>query len=163
MEVSSTSSTKLTVTSLATKLAPSIPASSSCTVSATDSSTIFSTSSILVSSLVLITLALSTSTSILVSSVIDISISILPSVAPFLGNVSIFYLVSTPISIQSLCSIPFFIASPSISTIVYVPKVKLVIIEVEQRKPLKLLITGKEIEEDIDLDTTTVEEMRLAS
>ena len=55
-----------------------------------------------------------------------------------------------------------------------IPKVKPVITEVEQRKPLKLLITGKEIEEDIDLDTekkipkidfdtTTIEEMRLAS
>ena len=55
-----------------------------------------------------------------------------------------------------------------------ITKVKLVIIEVEQRKPLKLLITGKEIEEDIDLDieieipkigfdTATIEEMRLAS
>ena len=55
-----------------------------------------------------------------------------------------------------------------------IPKVKLVIIEVEQRKPLKLLITGKDIEEDINLDieieipkidfnTTTIEEMRLVS
>ena len=54
------------------------------------------------------------------------------------------------------------------------PKVKLVIIEVEQRKSLKLLIIGKEIEEDIDLeieieipkidfDTATIEEIRSTS
>ena len=56
----------------------------------------------------------------------------------------------------------------------FIPKVKPVITEVEQRQPLKLLITRKEIEEDIDLDTeieipkidfdiSTIEEMRLAS
>ena len=56
----------------------------------------------------------------------------------------------------------------------FVPKLKLVITEVEQRQPLKLLITRKGIEEDIDLDTeivipkidfdtATIEEMRLAS
>ena len=53
-------------------------------------------------------------------------------------------------------------------------KVKLVITYIETRQPLKILITGKESEEDIDLDTeieipeidfdtATVEEMRRAS
>ena len=55
-----------------------------------------------------------------------------------------------------------------------IPKVKIVIIEVESRQPLKLLLTGKEIEEDIYLDTeieilkidfntATIEEMRMIS
>ena len=83
-------------------------------------------------------------------------------------------MASTPIGIQSLIPIPFFIASPSISTIMSVPKVKPIITEAEYRQPLKLLITRREIEEDIDLDTkieipkidfdtATIEEMRLAS
>lgn len=99
---------------------------------------------------------------------------ILPSVAPFLGSVSVFYLVSTPIGIQSSSLIPFFTTSPSISTIVSILKVKPIIIKVKKRQPLKLLITGKEIEEDIDIgieivipkidyEIATIEEMRLAS
>ena len=173
MEVSNTSSTELTVTSLATELAPSAPASSS-TVSVVVSSTILS-SLIPVSTSVLITSALSASASTsATSSIIDISMGILPSAAPFLGSVSSFYFSITPIGIQSLSPILFFTTSPSISTIVSIPKVKPVIIEVEKRQPLKLLITGTKIEEDIDLDTkieipkidfdtTIVEEMRLAS
>ena len=99
---------------------------------------------------------------------------ILPSVAPILSSISVFYSVNTPIGIQSLSPIPFFSTSPSISTIVCIPKIKPVITEVEQRQPLKNLITSKEIEEDIDLDTeieipkidfdtASVEEMRRAS
>ena len=71
----------------------------------------------------------------------------------------------------SLYLISSFTASPSTSTIVSIPKVKPV---VETRQPLKLLLTGKEIEEDIDLDTeieipkidfntATIEEMRMIS
>ena len=78
---------------------------------------------------------------------------------------------SVSISIQSLYPISSFTASPSSSTIVSIPKVKLV---VKTKQPLKLLLTGKEIEEDIDLDTkieipkidfntTTIEEMMMIS
>ena len=55
------------------------------------------------------------------------------------------------ISIQSLLSpISTFTASPSSSTIASIPKVKPA---VETKQPLKILLTGKEIGEDIDLDT----------
>ena len=76
------------------------------------------------------------------------------------------------ISIQSLLyPISSFTASPSSSTIVSIPKVKPA---VETKQPLKLLITGKEIKEDIDLDTeieipkidyntATIEEMMMIS
>lgn len=167
-KVPSTLSTELSVTSSTTKLATLAPSPS---VSVTVSSTILSPS-ILVSSTVLFSLALSISTSTPISS--DTTMGTLPSVTPFLGSVSIFDLVSTSIGIQSSSHVPFFIASPSISTIMSVPKVKLVITKVKQKHPLKLLITRKEIEEDIDLDTeivipkidfdtATIEEMRLAS
>ena len=192
MEVSTTSSIKLIVTSSATKLAPSASVSPSCSVSATVCSTNFS-SSILVSSSVLITTASSTLVTIPVSipnffssalsvststsatpSIVDTSVCTLPSIAPFLGNISVLDSVSTPIGIQTLSPISLFTASPSISTIVSVPKVKPIITEVQQRQPLKLLITSKEIEEDIDLDieieipkidfdTAIVEEMRRES
>ena len=64
-----------------------------------------------------------------------------------------------------------FTVSLSISTIVSIPKVKPV---VETKQTLKLLLTSKEIEEDIDLDmeieipkidfnTATIEEMMMIS
>ena len=172
MEVSTTSFAKLIVTSLAIELAPFAPTSSPCIVSTTICSIILSA---LVNSLVLSTskLLVSTSTSA-ISSSIDTSMGILLSIAPFLGSVLVLDSISSLISIQSLSPIPLFTASPSISTIVSIPKVKPVIIEVEQRQPLKILIIGKEIEEDIDLDIkieipkiefeiATIEEMRLAS
>lgn len=157
MEVSSTSSTELQVTSLAT----TAPTSSS-TVSVSDSSIIF------------LTLALSTSTSIPISSRVDISICVPPSARSILGNISAMDLVGILLGTSSISPIPLFTVSPSISTIVSIPKVKSVIPKVELQQPLKLLITKKEIDEDIDLDTTikipkidydttTIEEMRLVS
>ena len=141
MDVSTTSSTKLIVTSLATKLAPSTPISSTCTISTTICSTILSAP---ISSSILSTskLSISTSTSAISSSIYT-SMGTLPSIAPFFSSIPIFYSISTSIGIQSLSSIPIFTASPSIFTILSIPKVKLVIIEVEQRQPLKLQINGK--------------------
>ena len=172
MEVPTTSFAELIVTSSSTELAPSAPVSSSCIVSTLICSTILSvpdSTSVLSTS----ELLASTSTSA-ISSIIDTSMGILPSVAPILGSISVLDSVNTSISLQSLSPIPFFTASPSISTIVSIPKVKPIIKEVEQRQPLKLLITGKEIEEDIDLDTeieipkidfdiATIEEVRFIS
>ena len=95
---------------------------------------------------------LTTSTSILVSSsTVDTTMSIPPSYTTILGNVSILDLVNTPLSISSIIPIPFFTASPSISTIVSIPKIKSVIPKVEHKKPLKIWITGKEIEEEMKL------------
>ena len=96
------------------------------------------------------------------------------SATSILENILVLDLVGTPLGISLISPIPFFTASPSISTIVSIPKVKPVFIEVEQNQPLKLLITRKEIEEDIhldieieisniDFDTTTIEEMRRES
>ena len=102
------------------------------------------------------------------TSTVDIPVCTLPSVSPILSSISV--LDSVSVSIQSLLSpISSFTASPSSSTIVSIPKVKPV---VETKQPLKLLLTGKEIEEDIDLDTeieipkidfntTTIEEMMM--
>ncbi|GLJ11339.1 hypothetical protein SUGI_0152850 [Cryptomeria japonica] len=70
--------------------------------------------------------------------------------------------------------IPVIIASPTLSTIVTTSKDKEVSTEVIQKTPLKLLLTGKAIEEDIDLDkeifipqidlnTASIDEMRLIS
>ncbi|GLJ27649.1 hypothetical protein SUGI_0542560 [Cryptomeria japonica] len=70
--------------------------------------------------------------------------------------------------------IPVITASPTLSTIVTTSKDKEVSIEVIQKTPLKLLLTGKAIEEDIDLDkeivipqidlnTASIDEMRLIS
>ena len=96
----------------------------------------------------------------------------LPSMTPISGI--FFDPISTSIGIQSSNPIPVFTTNPSISTIVFAPKFKPVITEVKQKHPLKLLITEKEIREDIDLDTeimipkidydnATIEEMRLAN
>ncbi|GLJ41541.1 hypothetical protein SUGI_0859710 [Cryptomeria japonica] len=68
--------------------------------------------------------------------------------------------------------IPVITASPTLSTIITTSKDKVVSTEVIQKTPLKLLLTGKAIEEDIDLDkeivipqidlnTTSIDEMRL--
>ncbi|GLJ11501.1 hypothetical protein SUGI_0168960 [Cryptomeria japonica] len=70
--------------------------------------------------------------------------------------------------------IPVITASPTLSTIVTTSKDKEVSTEVIQKTPLKLLLTGKAIEEDIDLDkeivipqidlnTASIDEMRLIS
>ncbi|GLJ47994.1 hypothetical protein SUGI_1013470 [Cryptomeria japonica] len=70
--------------------------------------------------------------------------------------------------------IPVITASPTLSTIITTSKDKVVSTEVIQKTPLKLLLTGKAIEEDIDLDkeivipqidlnTTSIDEMRLIS
>ncbi|GLJ25488.1 hypothetical protein SUGI_0488040 [Cryptomeria japonica] len=70
--------------------------------------------------------------------------------------------------------IPVITASPTLSTIVTTSKDKVVSTEVIQKTPLKLLLTGKAIEEDIDLDkeivipqidlnTASIDEMRLIS
>ncbi|GLJ37764.1 hypothetical protein SUGI_0767470 [Cryptomeria japonica] len=71
-------------------------------------------------------------------------------------------------------SIPVITASPTLSTIITTSKDKVVSTEVIQKTPLKLLLTGKAIEEDIDLDkeivipqidlnTASIDEMRLIS
>ena len=102
----------------------------------------------------------------------DTTMGTLPSMTPILGNV--FDPVNTSIGIQSSNHVPVFTTIPSISTIVSIPKFQPVITEVKQKHPLKLLITRKEIGEDIDLDieimipkidfdNATIEEMRLAS
>ncbi|GLJ26886.1 hypothetical protein SUGI_0525910 [Cryptomeria japonica] len=70
--------------------------------------------------------------------------------------------------------IPVITASPTLSTIITTSKDKVVSTEVIQKTPLKLLLTGKAIEEDIDLDkeivipqidlnTASIDEMRLIS
>ncbi|GLJ52043.1 hypothetical protein SUGI_1106800 [Cryptomeria japonica] len=70
--------------------------------------------------------------------------------------------------------IPVITASPTLSTIVTTSKDKEVSTEVIQKTPLKLLLTGKAIEEDIDLDKeivipqidlniASIDEMRLIS
>ena len=90
------------------------------------------------------------STSILsYTSTVDIPVCTLLSYTPILSSISV--LDSVSVSIQSLLS-PFssFTASPSSSTIVSIPMVKPA---VEPKKTPKLLMSGKEITEDIDLDT----------
>ncbi|GLJ49406.1 hypothetical protein SUGI_1045760 [Cryptomeria japonica] len=83
---------------------------------------------------------------------------------------SILEIVGTSMSLP----IPVITASPTLSTIVTTSKDKVVSTEVIQKTPLKLLLTGKAIEEDINLDkeivipqidlnTTSIDEMRLIS
>ncbi|GLJ48001.1 hypothetical protein SUGI_1013710 [Cryptomeria japonica] len=83
---------------------------------------------------------------------------------------SILETVSTSMSLP----IPVITASPTLSTIVTTSKDKEVSTEVIQKTPLKLLLTDKAIEEDIDLDkeivipqidlnTASIDEMRLIS
>ena len=85
----------------------------------------------------------------LVTSTVDILVCTLPNVSPILSSISV--LDSVSVSIQSLLSpLSTFTASPSSSTIVSIPMVKPA---VELKKTPKLLMSGKEITEDIDLDT----------
>ncbi|GLJ09560.1 hypothetical protein SUGI_0111850 [Cryptomeria japonica] len=83
---------------------------------------------------------------------------------------SILETVGTSMSLPILV----IIASPTLSTIITTSKDKVVSTEVIQKTPLKLLLTGKAIEEDIDLDkeivipqidlnTASIDEMRLIS
>ena len=81
---------------------------------------------------------------------------------------------SALVSIPLVGNIQVFTTSPTISTIVSISKSKALMSIVEPKTQLKLLISGKEIEEDIDLgkeieilkldfDNATIEEMRLVS
>ncbi|GLJ40331.1 hypothetical protein SUGI_0829180 [Cryptomeria japonica] len=83
---------------------------------------------------------------------------------------SILEIVGTSMSLP----IPVITASPTLSTIITTSKDKEVSTKVIQKTPLKLLLTGKAIEEDIDLDkeivipqidlnTASIDEMRLIS
>ncbi|GLJ26059.1 hypothetical protein SUGI_0499920 [Cryptomeria japonica] len=83
---------------------------------------------------------------------------------------SILEIVGTSMSLP----IPVITTSPTLSTIITTSKDKVVSTEVIQKTPLKLLLTGKAIEEDIDLDkeivipqidlnTASIDEMRLIS
>ncbi|GLJ39681.1 hypothetical protein SUGI_0811210 [Cryptomeria japonica] len=82
-------------------------------------------------------------------------------------------ILETVVTSMSL-PIPVITASPTLSTIVTTSKDKEVSTEVIQKTPLKLMLTGKAIEEDIDLDkeivipqidlnTALIDEMRLIS
>ncbi|GLJ23271.1 hypothetical protein SUGI_0440210 [Cryptomeria japonica] len=87
---------------------------------------------------------------------------------------SILGIISTSMSLPLVNPIPVITASPTLSTIVTTSKDKEVSTEVIQKTPLKLLLTGKAIEDDIDLDkeivipqidlnTASIDEMRLIS
>ena len=102
------------------------------------------------------------------SSIVNTLVSI-PSII-----ISILDYFSTPTNISTVGPIQIFTTSPAISTIVSIPKSKAVIPKVEPKPSLKLLITGKEIDEDIDLDkeieipkidfnTATVGDVRMVS
>ncbi|GLJ20075.1 hypothetical protein SUGI_0364220 [Cryptomeria japonica] len=87
---------------------------------------------------------------------------------------SILGTVGTSMSLPLVNPIPVIIATPTLSTIVTTSKDKEVSTEVIQKTPLKLLLTSKAIEDDIDLDkeivipqidlnTASIDEMRLIS
>ncbi|GLJ19494.1 hypothetical protein SUGI_0352090 [Cryptomeria japonica] len=87
---------------------------------------------------------------------------------------SILGTVGTSMSFPLVNPIPVIIGTPTLSTIVTTSKDKEVSTEVIQKTPLKLLLTGKAIEDDIDLDkeivipqidlnTASIDEMRLIS
>ncbi|GLJ49362.1 hypothetical protein SUGI_1044140 [Cryptomeria japonica] len=87
---------------------------------------------------------------------------------------SILGIVGTSMSLPLVNPIPVITATPTLSTIVTTSKDKEVNTEVIQKTPLKLLLTGKAIEDDIDLDkeivipqidlnTASIDEMRLIS
>ncbi|GLJ30990.1 hypothetical protein SUGI_0619250 [Cryptomeria japonica] len=87
---------------------------------------------------------------------------------------SILGTVGTSMSLPLVNPILVIIATPTLSTIVTTSKDKEVSTEVIQKTPLKLLLTGKAIEDDIDLDkeivipqidlnTASIDEMRLIS
>ncbi|GLJ25533.1 hypothetical protein SUGI_0488990 [Cryptomeria japonica] len=88
--------------------------------------------------------------------------------------ISILRTVGTSMSLPLVNPIPVITATPTLSTIVTTSKDKEVSTEVIQKTPLKLLLTGKAIEDDIDLDkeivipqidlnTASIDEMRLIS
>ncbi|GLJ30911.1 hypothetical protein SUGI_0615370 [Cryptomeria japonica] len=87
---------------------------------------------------------------------------------------SILGTVGTSMSLPLVNPILVITATPTLSTIVTTSKDKEVSTEVIQKTPLKLLLTGKAIEDDIDLDkeivipqidlnTASIDEMRLIS
>ncbi|GLJ24337.1 hypothetical protein SUGI_0464530 [Cryptomeria japonica] len=87
---------------------------------------------------------------------------------------SILGTVGTSMSLPLVNPIPVITATSTLSTIVTTSKDKEVSTEVIQKTPLKLLLTGKAIEDDIDLDkeivipqidlnTASIDEMRLIS
>ncbi|GLJ55437.1 hypothetical protein SUGI_1190310 [Cryptomeria japonica] len=87
---------------------------------------------------------------------------------------SILGTIGTSMSLPLVNPIPVIIATPTLSTIVTTSKDKEVSTKVIQKTPLKLLLTGKAIEDDIDLDkeivipqidlnTASIDEMRLIS
>ncbi|GLJ32529.1 hypothetical protein SUGI_0654540 [Cryptomeria japonica] len=87
---------------------------------------------------------------------------------------SILGTVGTSMSLPLVNPIPVITATPTLSTIVTTSKDKEVSTEVIQKTPLKILLTGKAIEDDIDLDkeivipqidlnTASIDEMRLIS
>ncbi|GLJ21268.1 hypothetical protein SUGI_0390550 [Cryptomeria japonica] len=87
---------------------------------------------------------------------------------------SILGTVGTSMSLPLVNPIPVITATPTLSTIVTTSKDKEVSTEVIQKTPLKLLLTDKAIEDDIDLDkeivipqidlnTASIDEMRLIS
>ncbi|GLJ45832.1 hypothetical protein SUGI_0964580 [Cryptomeria japonica] len=87
---------------------------------------------------------------------------------------SILGTVGTSMSLPLVNPIPVITDTPTLSTIVTTSKDKEVSTEVIQKTPLKLLLTGKAIEDDIDLDkeivipqidlnTASIDEMRLIS
>ncbi|GLJ40249.1 hypothetical protein SUGI_0826510 [Cryptomeria japonica] len=69
---------------------------------------------------------------------------------------SILRTVGTSMSLPLVNPIPVITATPTLSTIVTTSKDKEVSTEVIQKTPLKLLLTGKAIEDDIDLDKEIV-------
>ncbi|GLJ36889.1 hypothetical protein SUGI_0745730 [Cryptomeria japonica] len=87
---------------------------------------------------------------------------------------SILGTVGTSMSLPLVNPIPVITATPTLSTIVTTSKDKEVSTKVIQKTPLKLLLIGKAIEDDIDLDkeivipqidlnTASIDEMRLIS
>lgn len=86
----------------------------------------------------------------------------------FLSSITSFDNTSTSPSTSLVGPIPVFTASPSSSTIVSISKGKEVSPASPTKTPLKLLLTGKEIDEEIvlpkiDMDNATIDEMRLLS
>lgn len=154
MEVSTTSSTKLQTSSSS--------AFESGTSALSTSSTILSTS---ILHAPVSTSFVNTSSS---APIVCTSIIVPPIITLILDS------ISTLVSIPLVGPIQVFTASPTISTIVFASESKAVMSKVEPRTPLKILLTGKEIVEDIDLDkeiiipkldlnNATMEQMRLVS
>ncbi|GLJ39582.1 hypothetical protein SUGI_0808750 [Cryptomeria japonica] len=120
-----------------------------------------------------------------ISSVTEITTSPAACIVSFATSLVLthsFAPISTPActsileTVGTSMSLPILVitASPTLSTIITTSKDKVVSTEVIQKTPLKLLLTGKAIEEDIDLDkeivipqidlnTASIDEMRLIS